>query len=262
MSCPVALITGASRGIGRGIALELAKNGFDIVAGTTKADPKDTQHGVYALQAEVAALGRACVPMVGDIADLAQHEAMLATACAAFGRIDVLVNNVGVSVRDRVDLLDATPESYDRVMGINLRGPHFFAQRVARHMIATPAVAGVHRCMIFITSVSAEAVSPNRTEYCMSKAGLAMAAQAYAVHLAPHGIQVYDVRPGVTETDMTAGVKDKYDEQIFQGDLLLQKRWGTPEDTGKACAALARGDFAYSTGAVIEVAGGFGVRRL
>lgn len=263
MSSPVALITGASRGIGRGIAVQLAKNGFDIVAGTTRIDPDATDTGYAAVAAEVSETGQRCAPMEGDISDLDAHPRLFDQALSAFGRIDVLVNNVGVSVLDRVDLLEATPESFDRVMGINLRGPHFFTQRVAKYLVANPAPdPQPHRCIIFVTSISAEAASPNRTEYCMSKAALAMDAQSYAVHLAPHGINVYDVRPGVTATDMTKGVKDKYDAQIHDGDLLLQKRWGEAEDTGKACAMLARGDLAYSTGTVIEVAGGFGVRRL
>ncbi|MBI2422438.1 MAG: 3-ketoacyl-ACP reductase [Candidatus Hydrogenedentes bacterium] len=259
---PVALITGSSRGIGRGIALVLAQHGFDIVGAATQADPKQTERGLYEVKARVEALGRRFVPAVGNIADTADHGPLLQTAIDAFGRVDVLVNNAGVAPLERLDLLDTTEASYDRVMGINLRGPFFFTQRVARQMIAQRTAEGERRPMIiFVTSISARTASVNRVEYCVSKAGLSMAAQACACRLAEHGINVYEIQPGVIATGMTAGVKARYDAAI-EGGLLLQKRWGAPEDVGKACAGLALGFFDYATGAVIEVGGGFGVARL
>lgn len=263
MDTRVAWVTGASRGIGRGIAMELARAGWDIVAGTTKADPSVRDTGVFALQAAVESLGRRCAPVAGDIGDLSGHAAMVDAAFAAFGRVDALVNNAGVAPLERRDLLDCTPESYDRVMGINLRGPYFLTQAVAKRMIAQREAHPDARppCIAFVTSISARAASPNRTEYCVSKAGLSMAAQSFAVRLAPHGINVYEVQPGITATDMTSAVKEKYDRLIGEG-LLLQPRWGTPEDVGKAVAALAGGAFDYATGACIEIGGGFGVPRL
>jgi len=162
-----------------------------------------------------------------------------------------------------VDLLQCSEESYDHVLGINLRGPFFFTQRVARAMIARVQAAPAlpRPRIVFITSISADTASSSRTEYCISKAGLAMAAQSFAVRLAEYGINVYDLRPGITETDMTAGVKEKYDALIADG-LLLQPRWGKPEDTARVVCAIADGDMDYSTGAVIEISGGFGVKRL
>ena len=262
MGKATAFVTGASRGIGRGIALALAEHKYDVAAGATKADPANTEKGLYEVKARIEALGQRCLPVVGDIADCGQHARMIEEAVAAFGSIDVLVNNAGVAPEQRLDVLDTTPQSYDRVMGINLRGPLFFTQAVARRMIAQRN-AGATRApvIIFITSISANTASPNRVEYCVSKAGLSMAAQTFAVRLAEYGINVYEIRPGIVATDMTADVKEKYDRLIGEG-ILLQKRWGQPDDIGKAVVALAEGWFAYATGAVIEVGGGFGVQRL
>ncbi|MBI1317906.1 MAG: 3-ketoacyl-ACP reductase [Candidatus Hydrogenedens sp.] len=254
----VALVTGGSRGIGRGIALALAESGFDIVGTATKADPAETDKGLYEVKARVETLGRRMAVAAGDLSDVAAHKSLVQTALDAFGRIDVLVNNAGVAPLVRMDLLETTPESYDRVMGINLRGPFFFTQRVAHQMIAQGGAPGR---IIFVTSISARAASANRAEYCVSKAGLSMTAQSFAVALAPHGIPVFEIQPGVIQTDMTAAVQEKYDRLIGEG-LLLTPRWGAPEDIGKACASLARGDFDYATGGVFEVGGGFGVPRL
>jgi NAD(P)-dependent dehydrogenase (short-subunit alcohol dehydrogenase family) len=262
MSKGAAFVTGASRGIGRGIALELAKCGYDIAAAATKADPANTEKGLYEVKARVEELGRRYLPVVGNIASLDDHERMIRAALEAFGTIDVLVNNAGVAPEKRLDILDATAESYDRVMGINLRGPLFFSQAVARQMIRqVQAGAAVKPVIVFITSISANTASPNRVEYCVSKAGLSMVAQTFAVRLAEYGINVYEIRPGIIATDMTEALKEKYDKLIAEG-LLLQKRWGVPADIGKAVAGLVEGCFAYSTGAVIEVGGGFSVLRL
>ncbi len=262
MGKATALITGASRGIGRGIALELARHGYDLAAMATRHDPANPEDGLASLQREAEALGVACLPVTGDISDLSRHEEIIDAVTDRFGGIDLLVNNAGVAPLVRADLLDCTPESYDRVMGINLRGPFFFSQAVARRMVAqTEAGAARAPKIVFITSISSRAASANRAEYCLSKAGLSMAAKSFAVRLAPHGIQVYDIQPGVIATDMTAAVTEKYDRLIGEG-LLLTQRWGTPQDIGKAVAALAEGYFDYATGAVIEVGGGFGVERL
>jgi NAD(P)-dependent dehydrogenase (short-subunit alcohol dehydrogenase family) len=193
---------------------------------------------------------------------LEDHPRILAETLDAFGHVDVLVNNAGVGLAKRFDILETTPESYDRVMGINLRGPFFLTQVVANHMVAHPREnATVAPSIIFITSISATTASINRGEYCISKSGGSMASQVYAVRLAEHGINVYEIQPGIIRSDMTAGVTEKYDA-LIEGGLLLQKRWGTPEDIGKACAALAEGYLGYATGVAIEVGGGFGVRRL
>jgi len=258
----IALITGASRGIGRGIALELAKHGYDIAAAATSADSNNREKGLYEVKDRVEELGVRLLPVAGDISNLADHARMLDEVYNAWGRIDVLVNNAGVAPLKRLDMLETTPESFDRLIDINLRGAFFFTQAAAVRMIErkkqNDAIAPK---IIFVTSISAYTASPNRAEYCISKAGLSMTAQCFAVRLAEYGINVYEVRPGVIETDMTAGVKSKYDALIAD-DLLLQKRWGTPEDVGKAVAALAEGYFDYATGAAIEVGGGFGILRL
>ncbi len=262
MSKAVALVTGASRGIGRGIALELAANGFDIVGAATKADPANTEKGLYEVKARVEERGQNFAPVTGNIASQDDHATMIQGALDAFGRIDVLVNNAGIAPPQRLDLLEMRPESYDLVMDVNLRGPVFFSQAVANQMLEQiKAGADYAPKIIFITSISANTAHTNRTEYCISKAGLSMAAQAFAARLAEHGINVYEIRPGIIATDMTSGVKEKYDA-LIAGGLLPTSRWGTPEDIGKSVAALANGHFDYATGAIIEVGGGFGIRRL
>jgi NAD(P)-dependent dehydrogenase (short-subunit alcohol dehydrogenase family) len=257
-----ALITGASRGIGRGIALELAAHGYDIVGVATKADPANTESGLYEVKGIVESLGQRFHPLAGDIANAADHERVVREAVEAFGTIDILVNNAGVAPLKRLDILETNPESFDRLTSINTRGPFFFTQAVAKQMIQqVQSGTGYKPIVVFVTSISSNTASPNRAEYCVSKAGLSMTAQCFAVRLAEYGINVYDIRPGIIATDMTSAVKEKYDH-LIAGDLLLQKRWGTPEDVGKAIVALAEGYFAYATGAVIEVGGGFGVERL
>ncbi|MCC6144590.1 MAG: 3-ketoacyl-ACP reductase [Candidatus Hydrogenedentes bacterium] len=256
-----AFVTGASRGIGRGIALELAKAGFDIVAAATTADPGNRTTGVYAVQDEIEALGRRCLPVAGNIASTDDHARMLDAALDTFGAVDVLVNNAGVAPLQRLDLLETTPESFDRLIDINLRGPFFFSQRVANSMIKVEGERSLRPCIIFVTSISADTASPNRAEYCISKAGLSMAAQNFAVRLAEYGINVYEVRPGIVATDMTIGVKEKYDS-LIGGGLLLERRWGAPDDIGRAVAALATGSIPYATGGVFTLDGGFGIKRL
>ena len=253
----VALVTGGTRGIGLGIAEALAREGFDLaLCGRRGAEA--VQQSLQALRN----LGSEVAYVVADISEAAARQALLEAVRARFGRLHVLVNNAGVAPKERRDILDATEESFDWVLGINLRGPYFLTQAVARWMIdqqqASDDFAG---CIINVTSVSATLASPNRGEYCISKAGLSMASQLWAVRLAEYGLPVYEVRPGVTRTDMTRAVEAQYDRLIGEG-LLLQPRWGVPEDIGKAVAMLARGDLPYSTGQVIMVDGGLTVDRL
>ena len=255
---PVAFITGASRGIGRGIAIELAKAGYDI-AGSSRGLSKG---GIFEVKQRVEECGVAFLPVQGDVSILEDHEKMVKTVVDQFGRIDVLVNNAGVAPEQRLDVLETTPASFDRVMSTNLKGAFFLTQRVARQMIdQTKNQSEAKPKIVFITSVSAYMSSPSRAEYCISKSGLSMAAAIFADRLAEYGINVYEVRPGIIKTDMTAPVQDKYDRLIEEG-LIPQRRWGLPEDVGKAVAALVSGGFEYSTGTVIEVSGGMNIRRL
>jgi 3-oxoacyl-[acyl-carrier protein] reductase len=253
MGKATALVTGASRGIGRGIALELAGAGYDIAAAATRWDPRDAESNLAQVKREVEALGVRCLPVAGDISDRQDHQRMIEATLTEFGAIDALVNNAGIAPQQRLDVLETTEESFDRLIEVNLRGPFFFTQAVAKTMLRSQKSASrPRRTIVFITSVSAEAASPNRAEYCISKAGLSMA---------PQGINVFELRPGIITTDMTSGVKEKYDRLIEQG-LLLEPRWGTPRDVGKAVLALVDGYFDYSPGAVVEVGGGFGIQRL
>jgi NAD(P)-dependent dehydrogenase (short-subunit alcohol dehydrogenase family) len=178
-----------------------------------------------------------------------------------FGRLNVLVNNAGVAPKVRADILEATEESYERVMRINLQGPYFLTQAVANWMIEQNGDGDFEGCIVNISSISATVASPSRGEYCISKAGVSMATKLWAVRLGEFGIPVYEVRPGIIKTDMTAPVTEKYDK-LIAGGLLVQARWGLPGDIGKAVAALVRGDLAYSTGQVVMVDGGFGIERL
>jgi 3-oxoacyl-[acyl-carrier protein] reductase len=262
MNRPVAFITGASRGIGRGIAIELARAGHDIAGMARRFDPADTDSGLLEVKQRVEDLGGAFLPLQGDVAALDDHDRMIDAVMAAYGRLDVLVNNAGVAPEQRLDVLDTTPASYDRVLGINLRGPLFLTQKVARRMIRQCGEnPELKPAIIFVTSISAYMSSSSRAEYCISKAGLSMTAAVFADRLAAHGIPVYEIRPGIIRTDMTAAVEAKYD-QLISGGLIPQMRWGTPEDVGKAVAALVGGAFNYSTAAVIEVSGGMNLRRL
>ncbi len=259
---PVALITGAGRGIGRGIALELANSGFDIAGLDIVFEPENKKIGLFEVKEVLGALGAGFHPLQGDISDLASHEKILGEVIGQFGRIDLLVNNAGVAPLVRVDLLETTPESFDQVFGTNARGAFFFTQKAARQMVLEVKKSPDPRpAIVFITSISAVVSSPIRAEYCISKAALSMAAALFADRLAEFGINVYEIRPGIVETDMTAPVREKYDKLIVEG-LVPQKRWGFPEDVGKAVVALAKGYFPFSTGLVLEVSGGMNIRRL
>jgi len=259
---PVAIVTGASRGIGRAIALGLAGAGFDIAALSRPETGSAVPGALDELGQQIAARGREFLGLRADVADLARHQEVMAEIGRRFGRLDLFVGNAGIAPSPRRDVLEMTPDSFDRVVGVNLRGGLFLAQQAARYMIecARPPEAP-RRAMVFITSVSAERSSVNRAEYCISKAGLSMAARVLADRLAPEGIAVYEVRPGIIRTDMTAAVREKYDQAISEG-LVPERRWGEPEDVARAVVALARGDFDYSTGMIVDVSGGLSIPRL
>jgi 3-oxoacyl-[acyl-carrier protein] reductase len=254
----VALITGGSRGIGLGVARALARDGFDLAV-NGRRDAAD----VAVAMGELESLGAAVLYVRADVAERADHAKMLDAVRARFGRLDVLVNNAGVAPDVRADILDATDESFDRLVRINLRGPYFLTQSVARWMIDQRKgdITHFRGVIVNVSSISAAVASVNRGDYCISKAGVAMATQLWAARLAEFDIDVFEVRPGIVATDMTAAVKQKYDD-LIAGGLTLEKRWGTPEDVGRAVAMLARGDLPYATGQVLMLDGGMSVRRL
>ena len=253
-SARAALVTGGGRGMGAAIAGELARNGFDVAM----LDVIDCAETV----ATVEAAGRRALGVRGDVTSGTDRAAALERIERAFGRLDVLVNNAGVAPAVRADLLEATEESYDRVMAINLKGPYFLTQAVANWMVRRRA-GGCDdwMCVINVSSCSAYAASPSRGEYCISKAGISMATKLYAARLAGHGIGVYEIRPGIIATDMTAGVQAKYNKLISEG-LTPIRRWGRVEDVARAAAACARGDLKFSTAEVLNVDGGFHLRTL
>lgn len=253
----VALITGGSRGIGFGVAKQLAAKGFDLAINGVRAE----EEVIAALQ-ELKNTGADVVYCRGDVSSAEDRNSIIQKVKDHFGRINVLVNNAGVAPKERKDILDATEESFDRLISINLKGPYFLTQAIANWMIEQKkSDAAYTACIINVTSVSAMLASVNRGEYCISKAGLGMATQLFAMRLGEFDIPVFEVRPGIISTDMTSAVKEKYDKMIAEG-LNLQSRWGYPEDVGKAVAALADGSFAFSTGQVIMVDGGMTVPRL
>ena len=255
---PVAVVTGASRGIGRAVANCLAAEGFDIAAIARSVDSE----GMLNLGSEVEKKGSQFFPVGLDISCTHCHKEVVANILERYGRIDLLVNNAGVAPLQRNDVLDMSEESYDRLMNINLKGPVFFAQKIAKEMIWLKQKIEIYKpVIVFITSVSAVLSSINRAEYCISKAGLSMASLVFSDRLSCEGILVFEVRPGVIQTDMTAKIKDKYDKLISEG-LIPQKRWGFPEDIGKAVASLARGDWNFSTGMVFEISGGLNIHKL
>jgi 3-oxoacyl-[acyl-carrier protein] reductase len=244
----VALVTGGTRGIGLGIARALAADGWTLALCGIRPEDEirpvlQELRGAHYWQADLSAA--------------ADRDRLVAGVTDRFGVVNALVNNAGRAPRVRADLLDASEESFEELIRTNLQGPYFLTQRVARHLLER----GGGRGIVFVTSVSAELASINRGDYCVSKAGLAMAARLFALRLAPHGVPVFEVRPGVIATDMTARVKDVYDRRIADG-LVPEGRWGTPEDVGTVVAALLRGDAPYATGSVVHVDGGLALGRL
>jgi NAD(P)-dependent dehydrogenase (short-subunit alcohol dehydrogenase family) len=255
---PVAVITGASRGIGRSVAIALAAEGYDIAAIARSIDSE----GMENLGPEVEKKGAQFFPIGLDISCTKCHKEVVSNILERYGRIDILINNAGVIPLQREDVLDMTEESYERVMNINLKGPVFFAQKIAREMLwIKPQINDYKPIIVFMTSVSSVRSTTNRAEYCISKAGLSMATTVFADRLAADGILVFEVRPGVIRTDMTTKIADKYDKLINEG-LVPQKRWGYPEDIGKAVASISRGDWNFSTGMVFEVSGGLNIHKL
>jgi 3-oxoacyl-[acyl-carrier protein] reductase len=259
-SKPVSLVTGAGRGIGRGIALELAKLGHTVIinfAGNSTAAEECLR-----LVREAGGDG---LIVRADVSSSADREMLVESVISKYSRIDLLVNNAGVAPLVRADLLEASEESFDRLIGINLKGPYFLTQLVARRMIEQVRSGALSSFgsprIVTVSSVSAYAASTNRGDYCIAKAGLSMMTALFAARLAEYGINVYEVRPGIIATDMTAGVKEKYDRLIEEGAWPI-RRWGEPEDVGRAVAAIARGDLPFSTGEIINVDGGFHLRTL
>ena len=253
-STPVALIAGAARGIGAGIAAELARSGFDIVV----FDVIEATETV----AEAQKLGRNALAITGDVTSEPDRSAAMEKIASHFGRLDVLVNNAGVAPKVRTDMLEATEESYDRVMNINLKGPYFLTQAAANWMVRQRKDRqDSFMCIVNISSVSAYAASPFRGEYCLSKAGVSMATKLWASRLAEFGINVYEIRPGIIATDMTSAVKGKYDKLIAEGITPIA-RWGQPADIASAVCACALGKLGFSTAEVINVDGGFHLQVL
>ena len=247
---PVALITGARRSIGKAIALALAGKGFDLAL--ADLSPSDE---LEQTADEVRSLGANCVTLAADIADIGSHGALLDDAQAALGPLDCLVNNAGVTVLSRGDLLDITPESFDRCIAVNTRGGFFLTQAFSKRLLAQEKKPGVYRSIVTISSSNAVAASINRGEYCVSKAGLSMASTLFSVRLADHGIGVFEIQPGFIETEMTAPSKSRYDKAISNG-LTVIRRWGQPGDVARTVATLVTGGLAYSAGQAVRVDGG------
>jgi NAD(P)-dependent dehydrogenase (short-subunit alcohol dehydrogenase family) len=253
----IALITGGARGIGFGIARALSAEGAKIAIFDVLPEEAVAQN-----IAQLKSGGSEPLYVQGDVTRPEDRTRVLAAVRERFGALHVLINNAGVAPKVRADILEATEESYERVMKINLQGPYFLTQLVARWMIEQKTTDPNYRgCIINISSISATVVSLNRGEYCISKAGVSMATRLWAARLGEFDIPVYEIRPGIVATDMTAGARDKYD-RLFAEGIFVQPRWGQPEDVGRAAAALVRGDFSYSTGQVILVDGGFTLQRL
>lgn len=253
--CRSAIVTGARRGIGRAIAYQLAEIGFRLVLNDRVRDD-----AAETTIENVRRLGAGLEFVQGDIADLDTHERIVGAAYDRFGRLDVLVNNAGIQVRERGDLLAVTPERFDEALAVNLRGNFFLTQLAARRMLADGAPTE-GRCIVTLTSSNAELVSIEKGEYCIAKSGLSMATRLFAVRLAEAGIPVFEIRPGLIRTDMTAEVRDKYGAMIDAG-LSPVRRWGEPEDIGRAVATLVSGRIPFATGMAVDIDGGLLIPRL
>lgn len=253
---PVAIVTGGRRGIGLAIARSLAREGFDIAI--TGIDRNDAT--TEAMLAELTKAGGRAIYLTGDLADISGHASTVSAIEDALGAISCLVNNAGIASVVRGDFLELVPENFDTIVATNLRGTVFFTQAVLKSMLRPEKRSG-QRSIINITSVSADLTSPERLDYCMTKAALSAFSQGLALRLADTGISVFEIRPGIIRSDMTAGVSAKYDT-LIEGGLVPMKRWGEPEDIGSAAAALATGKFAFATGSVIHLDGGLSIGRL
>lgn len=258
MTKKVALVTGGGRGIGFGICEKLAADGFNLVL-SGRSDASKVKEAV----AKLEEIGAEVLYCSGDVSSAKDRADMLVEIKEGFGRLDVLVNNAGVAPKVRADILEATEDSFEWIMKINLQGPYFLTQSCANWMVEQKrADKTFDGCIINIGSMSATVVSPNRGDYCISKAGLGMMNSLFAARLGEFAIPVYEIRPGLIKTDMTAGVTEKYDNLIENTELLVEKRWGLPEDIGKLAAAMARGDMPYASGQAIYVDGGLTIQRL
>lgn len=265
------LVTGGSRGLGRGVCLELARRGYSV--GINYVSNREAAEETAELCAEAATeseaprggadIGEAAqfVPLQANVRLREDRERLVEAAFGRFGSLRALVNNAGIAPRERNDIVEATEDSFSEVLETNLQGPHFLTQAVVRRWLDEDASKRGQKQILFVSSISADTVSINRGEYCISKAGLAMSSLLWATRLAGEGILSLEIRPGIMKTDMTAGVRDKYDTLIGEG-LVPQRRWGTPEDIGRAVAAVVGGDFAFSPGSVIYADGGFHISRL
>jgi NAD(P)-dependent dehydrogenase (short-subunit alcohol dehydrogenase family) len=263
-TAPVALITGAARGIGRGIAVELARLGFSVAINDISNHAVAEECRELCAQAAPDPVNASFEFFQADIAQSSDRAKLLDSVRSRYGWIDLLVNNAGVAPHVRKDILETSEESFDRLITVNVKGPYFLTQAVANFWVSDPeALRSRARKpkIVIISSASAYAVSLNRAEYCISKAALSMLTPLFALRLAEYGIQVFEIRPGVIATDMTAPVKEKYDRMIQEGAWPI-RRWGTPEDVGRAVAAIAEDRLPFSTGEVINVDGGFHLRRL
>ena len=252
----VAIVTGGTRGIGLGIARALAGEGWSLALCGVRPEGDVRQ-----ILDDLRAVAPGVTYVAADVARADDRARLVDRTIERFGAIDALVNNAGRAPRVRADLLEATEESFDELLRTNLQGPYFLTQRVANELVSRAQERSRPATIVFVTSISAEAASLNRGDYCVSKAGLAMSAKLFAARLAPHGISVFEVRPGIIATDMTAGVQEMYDRRIADG-LVPEGRWGQPADVGRVVAALLRGDLPYATGSVIHVDGGLSVARL
>lgn len=254
----VAIVTGSSRGIGRGIVLALAERGWDVVI-----NYRDNQQAAEDTQEVVKPYQIHSLIIQGDVAKADDRQRLVQTTIEEFGRIDLLVNNAGMGPRQRVDMLHVGETSYDEVMTTNLKGPFFLTQQIAREMIRLIEEEKISNPKIInIGSISAYTSSPARAEYCISKAGMGMMTLLWADRLAEYGINVYEIRPGIIQTDLTSVVKDKYDRLILKEGITPIQRWGQPEDIGKTVVAIADGLLPFSTGEIINVDGGFHISRL
>ncbi len=256
-SSKVALITGGTRGIGLGIARSLAAEGVALALNGLRSE-KQVQHVLESLRTKTSNV----LYCQADISRRDDRDRMLSAIRSHFGRLDVLINNAGITSPGRKDILEAEESSFDHVFDVNLKGPFFLTQQVANWMIEQQGTReGFRGCIVNISSISAEFVSTNRGDYCLSKAAMRMATKLWAVRLAEYGIEVYEIQPGVIRSDMTASVNEKYDRLLAEG-LALQRRWGEPEDVGKAVAMLVRGDLPYATGQVLNIDGGMTIHSL
>jgi len=252
-----ALVTGGSRGIGLGIARELVSAGFNVVINGVREENQ-----VRDVLEELHSPGGIVEYVPGDLSISGNRQSILDRVVEQFGQINVLVNNAGIAPPERKDLLETAEESYDRVMEVNLKAPYFFTQLIAQRMVEQKLKDdNFSGCIINVSSISSTVASVNRGEYCISKAGVSMSSKLWAVRLGEYDIPVYEIQPGVIRTDMTSGVKEKYDRLIADG-LCVEKRWGLPEDVGKVAAAMASGSMPYATGQVVVVDGGLTIPRL